>query len=44
MKHEVLDERPILTASTKELQAFVAQYAGDERLFSDEMTFTRKEK
>ncbi|MBN1506309.1 MAG: hypothetical protein JW955_05660 [Sedimentisphaerales bacterium] len=36
------EERPILTASTKELQAFVTKYADDKRLFPTELSFTRK--
>ncbi len=42
VKHEVVDDRPILTASTKDLQAFVTKYAGDERLFPNDITLTRK--
>lgn len=43
VKHEIVDDRLILTASTKDLQAFVTKYAGDERLFpGDPMTLTRK--
>jgi len=42
VRHEMLDDRPILTASTKELQAFMLKHAGDERLFADEMALTRK--
>ena len=37
-----LDDRSILTASTKELQSFVAKYAGDERLFPGELELVRK--
>jgi hypothetical protein len=37
-----IDDRSILTASTKELQAFVVKYAGDERLFPGEMNLVRK--
>lgn len=37
-----IDDRSILTASTKELQAFIAKYAGDERLFPGELELTRK--
>ncbi|MCL5281604.1 MAG: hypothetical protein M1376_17030 [Planctomycetes bacterium] len=44
VKHDVLDDRPILTASTEELQAFVAKYADDERLFPGEVTLTRRSK
>ena len=35
---------PVLTASTKELQAFVTKYADDERLFLGGMILTRKNK
>jgi len=34
VKHTVLEDKFVLTASTKELQAFVLKYADDERLFS----------
>jgi hypothetical protein len=44
VRHETVSDRPILTASTKELQAFVLKHAGDDRLFADEMTLTRKSK
>ncbi len=44
VKYEVIDDRPVLTASTEELQAFVAKYADDERLFPSEVTLTRKSK
>ena len=33
-----VDGKPILTASTKDLQAFVLKYADDDRLFSDEVS------
>ncbi len=42
VKHEMVDDRPILTASTEELQAFVTKYAGDERVFSNEIVLSRK--
>lgn len=42
VKHELLDDQPVLTASTEELQAFVTKYAGDERLFSNELVLSRK--
>jgi len=38
------EERPILTASTKELQAFVTKYADDTRLFAHDMTLVHKSK
>jgi hypothetical protein len=44
VKHEIVDDRPILTASTGELQAFLAKYAGDERLFPNDLTLSRKAK
>jgi hypothetical protein len=44
VKYETVDDRPILTASTKELQAFVLKHAGDDRLFANEVTLTRKSK
>jgi hypothetical protein len=44
VKHDVIDDRPVLTAATEELQAFVAKYADDERLFPGEVTLTRKSK
>jgi len=37
------DDRIILTASTAALQAFVTKYAGDERVFADEVVLVRKE-
>lgn len=43
VKFELLKEAHIiLTASTKELQAFVLKYADDERLFSEEIVLSRK--
>jgi hypothetical protein len=36
------EEGPVLTASTKELQAFVTKYADDKWLFALEGTFVRK--
>jgi len=42
VRHEEVNERLVLTASTRELQAFVAKYAGDERLFPNDLTLTRK--
>jgi len=44
VKFALVEDRPILTASTKELQAFVLKHAGDERLFPGEVTLTRKNK
>ena len=42
IKHEFLDDRPILTGSTKELQAFVLKYADDNRVFTGEIVLNRK--
>lgn len=42
VKYESVDDRPILTASTKELQAFATKFAGDERLFPNDLTLQRK--
>jgi hypothetical protein len=44
VKHEIVDDRPVLTASTKELQEFVTKFAGDERLFPNDLTLSRKAK
>jgi len=44
VKYDMIDERPVLTASTAELQAFLAKYADDERLFPSDLTLTRKSK
>jgi hypothetical protein len=42
VKHEIVDDRLILTASTKELQAFVLKYADDSRVFTNEINLGRK--
>lgn len=42
VRHEIVDDRPILTASTKELQAFVTRFAGDERLFPNDLALVRE--
>jgi len=42
--YAMTEEGPVLTASTKELQAFVTKYADDKRLFALEGTFVRKNK
>jgi len=44
VKHEIVDDRFILTAPTKDLQAFMTKYANDERLFPNDITLTRKAK
>jgi hypothetical protein len=41
--HAKVDGRIVLTASTKELQAFVLKYAADERLFPDETVLHRSQ-
>ena len=43
VKHISLEDRLVLTASTKELQAFVLKYADDERVFTgEEIVLNRK--
>jgi len=42
VKHELVEDRIILTASTKELQAFVLKYAYDIRVFPAKIVLTRK--
>jgi hypothetical protein len=42
VKHELLDGRPILTASTKELQTFVLKYADGDKVFANDITLSRK--
>lgn len=44
VKFTEVDNRFVLTASTKELQAFVTKYADDSRLFSGDLSLTRKSK
>jgi hypothetical protein len=43
VKHTSIEDRLILTASTKELQAFVLEYADDNRVFADEVVLNRRE-
>lgn len=43
VKHISIEDRLILTASTKELQAFVLKYAVDRRVFSNEVILNRRE-
>ncbi len=40
LKHEVIEERIVLTASTEQLQAFVLKHA--EKLFTDDIVMARK--
>jgi hypothetical protein len=42
VKHISVEDRLVLTASTKELQAFVLKYADDDRVFTDEIILGRK--
>jgi len=43
VKHTLLEDKPVLTASTKELQTFVLKYADDVRVFPGEIVlFQRK--
>jgi len=44
VKYAMVEDRPVLTASTQELRAFIAKYADDERLFATELVLPRKEK
>jgi len=41
VKHTFVGDRLVLTASTKELQAFILKYADDERVFTDEIILGR---
>lgn len=43
VEHTSVGDRLVLTGSTKELQAFVLKYADDERVFTDQVTLSRKE-
>ena len=40
--HVEVEDRPVLTASTKELQAFILEYADTDKLFTDEIVLERK--
>ena len=42
VKHTFVGDRLVLTASTKELRAFVLKYANDKRLFTGDVTLMRK--
>jgi len=42
LKHELVEDRIVLTASTDELQKFVLKYADDKRIFPAEAVLTRK--
>ncbi len=43
LEHTTVGDRLVLTGSTKELQAFVLKYADDERVFTDQVTLSRKQ-
>jgi len=44
LKHEVVEDRIVLTASTEQLQKFVVEYAGEGGVFADEATeLTRRQ-
>ena len=42
VKHTSVEDRLVLTASTKELQGFVLKYADDNRVFTGEIVLNRK--
>jgi hypothetical protein len=42
LKHELAEDRIVLTASTDELQKFVLKYADDKRIFPEEAVLIRK--
>jgi hypothetical protein len=42
VEHTSVEDRIILTGSTKKLQAFVLKSCDDERVFSDQVTLSRK--
>lgn len=42
LKHEVVDDSIVLTASTKQLQEFVIEYVNEEGVFGDPKVFTRR--
>jgi hypothetical protein len=43
IEHLAVEDRLILTASTKELQAFVLKYADGDKVFTDEIVLERKD-
>ncbi len=43
IEHVAVEGRLILTASTKELQAFVLKYADSDEVFTDEIVLERKD-
>lgn len=42
VEHASIEDKSVLTASTKELQTFVLKYADDSRVFTEESVLTRK--
>jgi len=42
VKHELVNDNPVLTASTQQLQSFVLKFADSNQFFSDEHTLIRK--
>jgi hypothetical protein len=42
VEHTLIEDKPVLTASTEKLQAFVLKYADDSRLFGNEGVLIRK--
>lgn len=42
VEHTLIEDKPVLTASTRELQAFILKYADDSRVFSNDAILTRK--
>ena len=43
VEHTSVNDRLVLTGSTKKLQEFILKYADDKRLFTDQMILSRKE-
>jgi hypothetical protein len=43
VEHTSVGDRLVLTGSTKELQTFILKYADDERVFTEQVTLSRKE-
>ena len=42
VEHTSVGDRLVLTGSTKKLQEFILKYADDERVFTDQVTLSRK--
>ena len=43
LKHEVVEDRIVLTASTEQLQEFIVEYAGEDGVFAEATEFTRRQ-